>query len=206
MKSVAVLLDGGFVLVKLRSLLGKKFPTADNLVNFATRCLSTDEELFRIYYYDCWPYSETEKHPITGKDEDFSKSPIYIRQTRFLESLQLKDNVAVRSGELMFIGWSLKWKSTLELLRKPRQIEETDLVPDLKQKGVDIKIGLDIAWLSSKRIVDRIILVSSDSDLVPAMKFARREGVQVVLVTMGHKQIKRELKIHVDEVRDVVFP
>ena len=60
--------------------------------------------------------------------------------------------------------------------------------------------------IAVKKIVDRIILVNSDSDLVPAVKFARRESVQVVLVTMGHKQIKRELKILVDEVRDIFFP
>ena len=33
-----------------------------------------------------------------------------------------------------------------------------------------MKMGLDIAWLASKRIADRIILVTADSDFVPAMK------------------------------------
>lgn len=51
-------------------------------------------------------------------------------------------------------------------------------------KRVDMKIGLDVAWLASKGIVDRIILVTADTDFVPAMKFARREGVQVLLVPM----------------------
>ena len=69
-----------------------------------------------------------------------------------------------------------------------------------------MKIGLDVAWLSSKRIVDRIVLVTGDSDFIPAMKFARREGVQVILVTMGHKLIKRELLEHADELRSVTFP
>jgi len=69
-----------------------------------------------------------------------------------------------------------------------------------------MKIGLDVAWLSSKSIVDRLILVTGDSDFVPAMQFARREGVQVILVTMGHQQIKRELKVHTDEIRSVSYP
>jgi len=69
-----------------------------------------------------------------------------------------------------------------------------------------MKIGLDVSWLASKRIVDRIILVTGDSDFVPAMKFARREGVQVILVTMGQRQIKRDLREHADILRDVVFP
>jgi hypothetical protein len=39
-----------------------------------------------------------------------------------------------------------------------------------------------------------------------AMKFARREGVQIVLVTMGHQQVKRELLVHADEIRAVTYP
>lgn len=69
-----------------------------------------------------------------------------------------------------------------------------------------MKIGLDVAWLASKSIVDRIILVTADSDFVPAMKFARREGVQVVLVTMGHRMVKHDLLVHADEVRSVAYP
>lgn len=53
------------------------------------------------------------------------------------------------------------------------------------QKGIDMKIGLDVAWLSIKRVVDRIVLCTGDRDFVPAMKLARREGVQVVLATLG---------------------
>lgn len=63
-------------------------------------------------------------------------------------------------------------------------------------------IGLDIAWLASKNIVDRIILVTGDADFIPAMKFARREGIQVVLVTLGNK-IKPEMREHTDEFRKI---
>ena len=50
------------------------------------------------------------------------------------------------------------------------------------------------------------MLVTAEGDFVPAMKFARREGVQVVLVTLGHTLVKRELKIHADELRSVAYP
>lgn len=68
-----------------------------------------------------------------------------------------------------------------------------------------MKVGLDVAWLSSKRIVDRIVLAAGDSDFVPAMKFARREGVQVVPVPLGHRYLRRDLREHADEVREVEF-
>jgi len=51
----------------------------------------------------------------------------------------------------------------------------------LRQKGVDIRIGLDITTLTLKKQVDTIILVSGDSDFVPAAKLARREGIEFIL-------------------------
>ena len=93
----------------------------------------------------------------------------------------------------------------------PQNITPSDFEADFTQKEVDIKIGLDVAWISSKRIVDRIILVTGDTDFVPAMKFARKEGVQVIIVClMGNNArendyLKSELKEHADEVRYIKF-
>jgi uncharacterized LabA/DUF88 family protein len=123
-----------------------------------------------------------------------------------MRDLAVLDNVAFRSGQLSFDGWLIKRTSAQSILRTARALTGEDFEPDLKQKHVDMKIGLDVAWLSSKRIVDRIVLVTADSDFVPAMKFARREGVQVVLVTMGHSLVKREMKVHADELRSIVYP
>jgi uncharacterized LabA/DUF88 family protein len=67
----------------------------------------------------------------------------------------------------------------------------------MEQKGVDLRIGLDIATLSLRRIADTAVLVTGDSDLVPAMKFARREGLRVYLQSLGH-YVRRELKAHAD--------
>lgn len=38
-----------------------------------------------------------------------------------------------------------------------------------------MKIGLDIATFSYKRLVDQIVLISGDNDFVPAAKLARRD-------------------------------
>ena len=62
---------------------------------------------------------------------------------------------------------------------------------------MDIKIGLDIAWISMGGIAQRIYLVTGDSDFIPAMKFARRSGVQVVFLTLAHG-VRDELKDHAD--------
>lgn len=70
--------------------------------------------------------------------------------------------------------------------------------PDFKQKSVDMKIGLDIAWMSNKGTVDKIVLVAGDSDFVAPMKFARKEGLLIYLYTMKQSRIKLELKEHCD--------
>lgn len=89
------------------------------------------------------------------------------------------------------------------MMKTGRALTASDLEPEFRQKRVDTKIGLDVAWLASKRIVDTIILVSADSDFAPALKFARREGVRVVMVPMASSTFPRALREHADEVREV---
>jgi hypothetical protein len=79
------------------------------------------------------------------------------------------------------------------------QINADDLEPNIRQKGVDMRIGLDIASLTLKKHAQMIVLVTADSDFVPAMKFARRERAQLVLITLG-RGIREGLKEHADIV------
>jgi len=67
----------------------------------------------------------------------------------------------------------------------------------LRQKGVDMRIGIDIASLALKRQVSTIILVSGDSDFVPAAKMARREGMEFILDPLW-QQINTDLFEHID--------
>lgn len=81
-----------------------------------------------------------------------------------------------------------------------RELGDNDVTLDLRQKGVDMRIGLDIAALTLKRFVSTIILVSGDSDFVPAAKLARREGLQFILDPLWH-DIKDDLFEHIDGLR-----
>jgi uncharacterized LabA/DUF88 family protein len=207
MKTAAVLLDGGFVLKRLYLLAGRRHPTAEDVYAFAKSCVTqTEEQLFRIYFYDCPPYEESARNPLSPEERiDFSQTAVTLRKRRLQQRLSQMDYVAFRSGELRLQGWRLKEQALARLSRRPRPIAPEDLKPGFRQKRVDMKIGLDVAWLASKRIVDRLVLVTGDTDFVPAMKFARREGTQVVLVPMQVK-VKDVLREHADFVRDVVFP
>ena len=63
-----------------------------------------------------------------------------------------------------------------------------------------MKIGLDIASLSYKKQVDQIVLISGDSDFVPAAKLARREGIDFILDPL-YANIKPNLREHIDGLR-----
>ena len=77
---------------------------------------------------------------------------------------------------------------------------ERDLSLTVSQKGVDMRIGLDIASLAYKKQVDQIILIAGDSDFVPAAKLARREGIDFILDPMW-AVIKDNLFEHIDGLR-----
>ena len=66
-----------------------------------------------------------------------------------------------------------------------------------------MRIGLDIASLAQKRLVDQIVLIAGDSDFVPAAKYARREGIDFILDPMWHP-IKDSLNEHIDGLRSCV--
>lgn len=67
----------------------------------------------------------------------------------------------------------------------------------LRQKGVDMRIGIDIASLALKKQVNTIIMVSGDSDFVSAAKLARREGIDFILDPLW-QQINADLFEHID--------
>lgn len=78
-----------------------------------------------------------------------------------------------------------------------QQLDANSVHLGLRQKGVDMRIGIDIAALSLKKQVSTIVLVSGDSDFVPAAKLARREGVDFVLDPLWQK-VNADLFEHID--------
>jgi len=54
------------------------------------------------------------------------------------------------------------------------------------EKGVDVQIACDILVASYENLCDRIILVSSDTDLLPAIAKAREKGKLVEYVGFSH--------------------
>lgn len=54
------------------------------------------------------------------------------------------------------------------------------------EKGVDVNIAVDMVVATYENLCDRIILVSSDTDLLPAIKVAQEKGTTVEYVVFEH--------------------
>jgi len=160
-----------------------------------------NDTLYRILFYDCPPFEGKPNNPITGKAIDFSKTDLYTFRVKFYQELLKKRKIALRRGRLVSAGgWIIKPDPMKELLHRTKAISdltENDVRYDLSQKGVDMRMGLDIASIAYKRLANKIILVTGDADFVPAAKLARREGIDVVLDPMW-QPVSRDLFEHTD--------
>lgn len=192
---VNILFDGGFFYVKFNEKY-KKAPSAKDVVKEVEKIMSlvrektgtdTEDILFRVYYYDCKPFGGNVTKYNGNEKIDYSESPLFKKKETFLHELSLSEKFAVRLGELSFDGW----KHDRHNVKKYK--------PDFKQKGVDMKVGLDMALMGMKHLVDKIVLVAGDSDFITPIKFVRKEGLLVYLYSMGHK-VKSKLKEHCDYI------
>jgi uncharacterized LabA/DUF88 family protein len=190
---VIILIDGGFYWQRFL-YASKKEPQISDVLDTAEDIMKkmasktngdTKDILFRIFYYDCPPFEGKIKSQDGKKDIDCSKSPIYLSKSKFLNDLCKEDKFALRRGELSFAGWK-------QDLHNPKKWK-----PDFNQKGVDMKVGLDMATIAMKRVAEKIVLVAGDSDFIAPVKFVRKEGLQVYLYRMGNN-VKNALIEHCD--------
>ena len=202
-EKAVIILDGGFVKKKLKRKNGR-FPSVADVQTLCDDIMQRDRldgyQLLRVYYYDAPPLQGSSNNPIDGKKVDFTKTKAARDNAALIDSLELQPDFAVRRGSLLQSGWKLG-RTALRRLRRQKggQLAARDLVPDISQKGVDIRIGLDIASIALKRTAEVLVLVTGDSDFVPPMKFARKEGLRIYLDCMGHN-VRRELRAHADFV------
>lgn len=209
-KRTAILVDGGFYRYRAYAVDGQRTPQerADDLEHYCKSHIndkSEARELYRVFYYDCMPSSKRIYHPMLKQQVDLSKSPIYLWMSEFLTTLKAKRKFALRMGTLSDerLEYNLKHQSLRDLCNGKTNFDnltESDFELNIEQKGVDMKIGIDIASLAYKKQVDQIILISGDSDFVPAAKLARREGIDFILDPM-HSHIKDDLFEHIDGIQ-----
>ena len=104
---------------------------------------------FRTYIYDCPPYQSQFPTP-----EERQRAQ---QADKFFYSLNKLSRFEVRLGRLQksFIGGGYQ------------------------QKGVDVLLSVDLVTLSTSGKIDKAILVTADSDFVPAVRAAKEAKVLV---------------------------
>lgn len=209
MAKTAILIDGGFYRKRAKFLWGEK-TAEERATELEAYCKAhlrqkdggIERQLYRIFYYDCAPVGRKSVfHPLLKKNIDLDKSDTYTWTTSFLEELKRKRKFAVRLGEMSpHMAYNLKPEVTKKLVSGNicvADLKEEDFVFVAQQKGVDMRIGIDIASMTYKHQVEQIILIAGDSDFIPAAKMARREGIDFILDPMW-ADISPKLFEHID--------
>lgn len=206
----AILVDGGFYRRRAQSVFGDKTAEerAVELTNYCKRHLNThgeDNDLYRIFYYDCAPSKKRIYHPFLKQQVDLGKTDLFEWTTTFLNELKKKRKFAIRLGKLAEeqAHYTIRPEVVKKLCNGKlnfTDLQEKDFCLEIDQKGVDMKIGLDIASMAYKQQIDQIVLISGDSDFVSAAKLARREGIDFILDPLG-AAIKPDLFEHIDGLR-----
>ncbi|UPT61715.1 MAG: NYN domain-containing protein [Hyphomonadaceae bacterium JAD_PAG50586_4] len=192
MKTV-VLIDGGH-LRACTKVAGKKYDNA-LIVAFAALCTVAPEYLLRVFYYDSPQFEGTIPLPVSGGKTEFKSNDHWLRE------LAQNERFAVRRGTIGFRGWVPK-----KIPISGKALTDADFKPSFEQKGVDMRIGLDIASFCDGHPVERVVLVSADTDMIPAMKHARKAGLEVVIIRIGATKLHDNLLAHADLVRAVALP
>jgi len=210
MIKTAIMVDGAFYRKRAYYFWGDVTPSAraKELDDYCRRHIREEKagaELYRVFYYDCPPSAKKLYSPLTKKIVDLSATDQYQWSIEFFKELKHQRKFALRLGRLAEeqAFFNIKPSSTRKLLNHTLAVDElteADFFLDIKQKGVDMRIGVDIASVTFKKQVDRIILISGDSDFVPAAKQARREGIDFILDPM-RSTIKDDLFEHIDGMR-----
>jgi uncharacterized LabA/DUF88 family protein len=210
----AVLIDGGYFIKRFRRIEPHNRYNATRAAELAHRwaiahlksASGEKRDLYRIFFYDCAPLEKKMHNPISGKCIDYSQSPEAVFRLELHDRLRQMRKVALRLGHLAeFSSWTADASVLDDLLKGKKSFSDLsadDLYPNVRQKGVDMRIGIDISSLALKKQVRQIILMAGDADFVPAAKLARREGVDFVLDPMW-STIPKGLVEHIDGMRSV---
>jgi uncharacterized LabA/DUF88 family protein len=152
----AIFIDGGY----LEKILKKEFD--EQRIDFEKFSieLAKGTPILRTYYYNCMPFQDdppTEHQRIR-----------YAKRDKFIARLQRLTRYEIRLGKLV-----------------KRMCDQCGIVR-FEQKRLDVLMAVDLVRLSATRQIDQALLVTGDSDFVPAVKVAKMDGVLVQLYYSNH--------------------
>lgn len=208
-RRTAILVDGGYYRVRAKALWGNKYPAAraKEIYDYCMLHITQPDEprdLYRLFYYDCPGMTRDLEHPLTHITTSFATGSGTLWAKDLFKELCKMRKVALRKGELLEsqAHYILKDDILNDLLSGTRtlaSLSENDFSLEVKQKGVDMRIGLDVASICANHCANQIILIAGDTDFLPVAKMARRNGIDFILDPMK-QYVKQSLIEHVDGI------
>ena len=155
MAKLAIFIDGGYLTNIARPLrIWVDFEKLSNAIrDKLSASIEEPLDLLRTYYYDCLPWR--------GEHSTDEENKRYFATQNFFKRLRDIPRFDVREGRLQYLG------------------EDGNGRPIVKQKRVDLLIGMDMARLCLRGRVSHVALLSGDSDFLPVLDVAKEEGVAV---------------------------
>ena len=136
--------------------------------------LSSAANLVTCNYYNCMP--------IVSNPPTADEQRRYANVQKFHNRLKKIDKLKVKLGRLQKI-----WDDDCQKYQ-------------FNQKGVDMQMGVDLVQLSMQGVINKAILIASDSDFVYAIKKAKKANVMTVLAYFPAFEINNSMTDAVDEV------
>src|SRR3972149_7274579 len=155
MIKVVFMIDGWFMRKRIYNTKAFYY-NGYNIRKYCCNHLRSDETIYRIFYYDTEPLDKKGHNLISKKAIDFKTTTVAQEQIKLLNSIRETPNFALRLGKTVWKNntWILKSEKLKELLEGKiniKDLTENDVTPLIQQKAVDMKIGLDIASIATKK-------------------------------------------------------
>lgn len=129
--------------------------------------LDKEEEHYKTYVFDALPWvpENPAPHEIAKRD----------KKAGYLSMLKYKERIVVEYGHVV------------PKMKTCQKCGFENLVP--VQKAVDVKISVRLVSLAWNHIVDKIVLITGDADLVPAVNDIEKSGVIVKLAYIRIEEV-----------------
>ena len=150
MKRVAVFIDGSNFYNGLRDNVGRMDVDFHRLGKLLAA--DSEGELLRIYYYNA------------KVDPDYDPDN-YEKQQRFITHLAHTPYLTLRLGKLVY--YQVRGEDSG---RKHYAVE----------KGLDVKLAIDLVRLAVNRACEVAVIVSGDKDLAEVVEYGKEMGLEVV--------------------------
>jgi uncharacterized LabA/DUF88 family protein len=126
----------------------------------------------------------------------------YASQRRYFDAIASTPGIQLRLGHLQEIR--PRWQHALERALEACGVDKEEfrkhfvMRPEIRQKGVDTRLTLDLVRLAQRRVYDTALLLAGDRDLAEPVRIAQDEGALVTLLTPSEAGIATELRQLVD--------